>query len=154
MTATTEQLLDLIRKAVDYLDHDEACPRRGDEYWYRKCNCGFRDLMVRVEDALVNHPERPESSTIEDAIDAFQDACHRHAREAVLGADDDKPSAALAAHDAKMALIRLIRGGNHPEWPESSTPHPADLLDARQETIHVEQPAHRTTPIGGDDDGN
>ena len=37
---------------------------------------------------------------------------------------------------------------------QSSTPHPADLRDARQDTIHVEQPAHRTTPIGGDDDGS
>ena len=129
MTATTEQLLALLLSSRSYMGHPSNCPR-GRNYagtWTHlsTCVCGL-DTLLRGIDAMLagrvtNHPERPESSTVEDAIDAFQDACHRHAREAVLGADDDKPSAALAAHDAKMALIRIISGDNHPEAPNSST---------------------------------
>lgn len=66
MTATTEQLMALLRDAVDYIDHSPTCDVI--EKWsaippYPVCTCGQRELMVRVEDALANHPERPESST-------------------------------------------------------------------------------------------
>ena len=55
----------------------------------------------------------------------------------------------------RLLMVRVEDAlANHSEAPKSSTPHLVDLLEARHETIHVEQPAHRTTPIGGDDDGS
>ena len=69
MTATTEQLLVLLRDAQEFIDHTAICDvatyRRLLEAWppYPSCTCGMRLLMVRIEDALANHPERPESST-------------------------------------------------------------------------------------------
>lgn len=63
---TREQLLALLRDAVDYIDHSPTCDVI--EKWsalppYPVCTCGQRELMVRVEDALANHSEAPKSST-------------------------------------------------------------------------------------------
>lgn len=63
MTATTEQLMALLQGAVPYLEHYEYCEHRINWHEGVVCDCGMRELMVRVEDALANHPERPESST-------------------------------------------------------------------------------------------
>lgn len=67
---------------------------------------------------------------------------------------DDPRYVCVSAEQVGMTPTLLGTIPNHSEAPNGSTPSPADLLDARQETIHVEQPAHRATPIGGDDDGN
>lgn len=57
MTATTEQLLALLRLASVYMTHHEECE-------WPPCSCGWKQAWKRVEDALANHPpERPESST-------------------------------------------------------------------------------------------
>lgn len=69
MTATTEQLLAIIRDAADFIDHTAICDvvtKFGSISPYPSCTCGMRLLMVRVEEALANHPERPESSTGDD----------------------------------------------------------------------------------------
>lgn len=66
MTATTEQLLVLLRDAQEFIDHTAICDvvtKWGALPPYPSCTCGMRLLMVRVEDALANHPERPESSS-------------------------------------------------------------------------------------------
>ena len=65
MTATTEQLLALLRDAQEFIDHTAICDvvtKWGALPPYPKCTCGERELMVRVEDALADHPA-PNSST-------------------------------------------------------------------------------------------
>lgn len=62
MTATTE-LLALLRDAKEFLDHAAICDVATCYSPWVTCTCGMRLLMVRVEDALANHPERPESSS-------------------------------------------------------------------------------------------
>lgn len=59
---TREQLLDLLRDAVDYIDHSPICDVIGK--WsalppYPVCTCGQRELMVRVEDALATERTEP-----------------------------------------------------------------------------------------------
>lgn len=66
----------------------------------------------------------------------------------------DTPTVDRACTCGMRLLMVRVEDALANQRPESSTPRPADLLDARQETLHVEQPAHRTAPIGGDDDGN
>lgn len=65
--ATKAQLLGIIRDAEEFLDHTAICDvvtKWGALPPYPSCTCGMRLLMVRVEDALANHPERPESSDL------------------------------------------------------------------------------------------
>lgn len=164
MTATTEQLMALLRDAEEFIDHTAICDVATCYSPWVTCTCGMRLLMVRVEEALAGTTDdtRARLTLIANAL-AQHDRCE----------DDDLPAKAasflsearqaakpfLAEHAteevAKLrAQVWQEMRGNYPGRPESSTPRPADLLDARQETIHVEQPAHRATPIGGDDDGN
>ena len=67
MTATTEQLLALLRDAQEFLDHTAICDvvtKFGSISPYPSCTCGMRLLMARLEDALANQPaERPTSSS-------------------------------------------------------------------------------------------
>lgn len=60
---TREQLLALLRDAVSYLEHYEYCEHRVNWFDGVVCDCGMRELVVRVEDALANHPGSPESSS-------------------------------------------------------------------------------------------
>ena len=66
MTATTEQLLALLRDAQEFLDHTAICDVATCYSPWVTCTCGMRLLMVRVEDALANHSEAPKSSTGDD----------------------------------------------------------------------------------------
>ncbi len=56
---TREQLLALLRDAAEFIDHDEACDKRGEWWSSAACNCGMRELMVRVEDALATERTEP-----------------------------------------------------------------------------------------------
>lgn len=60
---TREQLLALIRDAQEFIYHTETCEIETNWRIGVRCTCGMRNLMVRVEDALANHPGSPESST-------------------------------------------------------------------------------------------
>lgn len=62
MTATTEQLLALIRDAEEFIDHTAICDevtKWGALPPYPECTCGMRLLMVRVEDALATERTEP-----------------------------------------------------------------------------------------------
>ena len=64
MTATTEQLLAIIRDAADFIDHIAICDvvTKWGALPPPSCTCGMRMLMVRVEESLADHPA-PNSST-------------------------------------------------------------------------------------------
>ncbi|MBK8168167.1 MAG: hypothetical protein IPK64_19645 [bacterium] len=62
MTATTKQLLALLRDAEEFIDHTAICDvvtKWGALPPYPVCTCGKRELMVRVEEALAEDPEGP-----------------------------------------------------------------------------------------------
>lgn len=59
MTATTEQLLALLRDAEEFLDHTAICDVATCYSPWVTCTCGMRLLMVRVEEALANQPKEP-----------------------------------------------------------------------------------------------
>lgn len=62
MTATTEQLLALLRDAQEFIDHTAICDvvtKWGALPPYPSCTCGERELMVRVEEALADQPKEP-----------------------------------------------------------------------------------------------
>lgn len=64
MTATTKQLLALLRDAQEFIDHTAICDavtKWGALPPYPQCTCGASMLMVRVEDALAYHPKEPTS---------------------------------------------------------------------------------------------
>lgn len=67
----------------------------------------LREVLAAYDAAQATEQVPP--TDIGVAIDAYRDACHRHTYAAILGEDDDAPSASLAAHDAKMALLKLMR---------------------------------------------
>lgn len=59
MTATTEQLLALLRDAQEFIDHTAICDVATCYSPWVTCTCGMRLLMVRVEEALANQPKEP-----------------------------------------------------------------------------------------------
>lgn len=54
-----EQLLAMLRDAVSYLEHYEYCEHRVNWFEGVVCDCGMRELMVRVEDALATERTEP-----------------------------------------------------------------------------------------------